>query len=805
MRKLAQSVLLSTGRGSLRPRALSCMATAMMLVAGPLAAQSGPASLVRQDEFTLARLRASQSERAKLLEPSLAKLIPAKAAAGHSLKLRTTEVDKYGRTLARFDHYFHGVRVEGSEAIGVLRADGTTESTTYPFASFLEPSAEPMKATVTESQALTMAKTALKLAPGEPSESNVELVITPIIERQFWPAPTANPGGPAGADPTMSARVLRSWRLVQVVRHYLPKRSQAFTTSVDAVTGEVISHGENSSSEAGIQGVAQFNRLNGNATLPLPGLQVGNMYYLQRGGLFSVNVGDVLNSVYSSSSATFGDGNEYVSGQPSSLNGQTQAVDVFYGISSAYDFYLTLFGRHSIDGSDGYFIPTSAHHPNTIGAPAKFWWYRNAFGQESYWIDFVDRLNPGMPGGPTELSVTAHEWTHGVTRRCSRVGSDDRDTAEAKAINEASSTIMGTAVRLWDSTGRYGGIGYPDPYRWTFDWAYEPQVLGGFPGSPNPVGVEFLYRPSHPYVRWRSEPSWWTASKAGWTTDVHGMGAPLHRCFYFLANGAPALTADMSDQTDEARGRTSPFMPLGFDGLGTHNATVLFYQAMTQTFTTWMDLVNAGQAIQQAADQIFGAGSSNSRIVKSALAAVNLTAPPVFVFPSGQTHNTAESALPQPLNEHAGSSSETLPPGTGSLYYRVTVPAKVSITVATNAKLRSGVPETQGPSIQVLDATGNTVLTGADPYSMGLMKVSGPKSKVIDLMPGDGDGGGGGGGTTGNRVGATTTWRNDSSTPVTVLVRVFSSQARTWSYTNSFNTRLDIREITGDDTQATQW
>jgi len=51
----------------------------------------------------------------------------------------------------------------------------------------------------------------------------------------------------------------------------------------------------------------------------------------------------------------FGDGQEYTSGQWASVNGQTQAVDVFYGISSTYDFYLTLFGRHSIDGSDGYF------------------------------------------------------------------------------------------------------------------------------------------------------------------------------------------------------------------------------------------------------------------------------------------------------------------------------------------------------------------------------------------------------------------------------------------------------------------
>ncbi|MDE3244705.1 MAG: hypothetical protein KGN80_01365, partial [Acidobacteriota bacterium] len=67
-------------------------------------AQSTPASLVRLDESTLAQLRAKQSERAKLLEPALAKFLPQGSAANnHSMKLRTTEVDMYGRTLARYD------------------------------------------------------------------------------------------------------------------------------------------------------------------------------------------------------------------------------------------------------------------------------------------------------------------------------------------------------------------------------------------------------------------------------------------------------------------------------------------------------------------------------------------------------------------------------------------------------------------------------------------------------------------------------------------------------------------------------
>lgn len=784
----------------MKPIFRSFLATSVILVAGPLVAQSTPASLVRLDESTLAQLRAKQSERAKHLEPALAKLLPRGFAANnHSMKPRTTEVDMYGRTLARYDHYFHGIRVEGSEAIGLLRADGTTERMDYPFTSLLEPPIAVLNALVPQGQAIALAKKALRLSPGELSESSSELVLTPIIERQFRVFPTANPGGPEGADPSQSVRALKGWRLVHVIQHYLPMRGQAFTTSVDAQTGEMISHGANASDTPGIQGVAQFNRSNGSAIVPLPGTQYGSAYYLQRGNLFSVNIGDVLNPIYSNSSSTFGDGTEYISGQPSSVNGQTQAVDIFYGISSTYDFYLILFNRHSIDGNDGYFIPIAAHHPNTNGAPALSWWYRNAWGQENYWIDFTDRYNPAIPGGPTELSVTAHEWTHGVNRRCSRVGTDSRDTDEAKAINEATSTIMSTAVRFWDSTGRFGGIGIPDPTRWTYDWVYEPQVLGGYPGRPDPVGVEYLYRPSHPNVRFsRYEPSWWTASKSGWTTDVHGIGAPLHRLFYFLANGAPAMGPDHTDQSDNARGRTTPFMPLGFNGVGINDATLIYYQALTQTFTLHMDLLNAGQAIQQAADQRFGAGSSASRITASALAAVNLAAPPTYTFPSNQTHLTSSTALLLPSLEHVGYGAGQLAMDSSSEYYRVTVPAGVSLTAATNAILDLATPSQQGPGIQILDASGTTVILTANPVKNPVRH--GPFYPTLDPPPDPPDLG-----PTFVSVSAKATWRNTSSAPITYLVRVFSPQTRAQVLDYSINTRLDIREITSVDSQATLW
>jgi hypothetical protein len=269
--------------------------------------------------------------------------------------------------------------------------------------------------------------------------------------------------------------------------------------------------------------------------------------------------------------------------------------------------------------------------------------------------------------------------------------------------------------------------------------------------------------------------------------------------FYFLANGSPALT-NPDDLSDEVRGRTSPFMPLGFDGLGTHNATVLFYQAMSQTFTTWMDLIDVGPAVKQAADQIFGAGSANSRIAAQAVAAVNLSSPPTYGFPSGQSHTTPGTALIQPTNEHAAVSIEQLPAGSSSLYYGVTLPPHVSLTVSTKAKLKSAASRSEGPSIQFLDESGGTIYAGAGPESYGLMNLTASKQQVIDLMPGDGDP------TPSYQwLGATLTWRNDGSTPIYVVVRVFSESPRTWSYSNTLNTRLDIRQIIADDSQAVLW
>lgn len=778
----------------------------MALVAGLVAQAQTPLQPV--DAATLARLKAQQAERVKLLDPSVQALVGsgatfASSAGKHEMRLRTSEVDPFGRTIARYDHYWNGIRV-AAEAIGILGADDRVQSVRYGYKNLLEPPSGLAKPVINAHEAGLLALSAIGPSAMGAREGFKELVLEPQVETVALPWPSAFSTKGRNGDPSLRVRLLKDWKLVYRVHHEIRyPNPQARLTRIDAMNGETLSSAPNHScSAATLTANTVFYRDQGSA-VPFLGEWNGSAYLLRRGSLFGVRPENNI-SPYSSPAPHFGDGNEFITGGSlTGPNGQTQAAEIMIGLNKAYDFYQAVYSRSHIDGSDGYYVSATAHVEN-LSAPAYAWWSSNWPYAESYGLRFRSRQNTNEPGGPTELSVVAHEWSHLVNFRSARVGREGSDPIEAKAVNEAFATILSTACRLWDATGRGGAIGTPDPSRWKYDWSYQPQVNGGSPSDPASApakGTEVLFRPSYPYLR---EPSWWNPSNAGVNGVEHRLGAPLHRAFYFLANGANPIT-NLTDTSDDARGRTSPFTPWGFPGIGAQQAAQVFYYALTQTMGRGSDIFHVGNDLVRAAQTLYGTDSPQVRVVRNSLWATNLGLPDGVSYPAG-SQRANPSGLPDflPAGVHAASmGADVLPAGSDAHHFWVVIPPFSSVNAVVMSKPQNGVWTGligQFPNLEVWSADGGTRLgigtsiVVTDPYAVPTGAVFGDTPPTVPL---DGE--------LPSAVQTEVAWKNPNATPLRVLLKFRSSKARTgaWDYEGAGNVR--ITDYTDNDAEANQW
>lgn len=605
--------------------------------------------------------------------------------------------------MARYDHYWKGIRVVNVDVLGVLGPDDRAERVSYSYRSVLEPPSGLETPGVSMAEASRVAENVIQWGPGDSKALSHELVLEPIVERVLVATPS--PWAQGVGDPSRTSLKLKGWRLVHTFTGRVPGKSGVAKIRVDAHRGVLLSaDGMSSGAPMSLTGRSEYNRIGGSVEVPFMGTQVGGGYFLAREGLYGIHMGDVLYPLYLKGSPFFGDGNPYVPGADwASPNGETQAVDAMIGLNKSYDFYQRVYGRDHIDGSNGYFVDVAVHQ-DALGAPALAWWEKN-WGHERYWVDFRSWQDYVHPGSPTELSVVAHEWTHLVNYRTARVGKDGAAGSsfnEQDTVEEAVCTIMGTAARFWDSTGQAYGIGYPDPARWKYDWTYQPQVAGMEPYSQVVDGTSCLFRPR----LLQGMPAWYTWSNEGVGDDRYRAGAPLLRAYYFMVNGAQPIR-DKDDLSDEQRGRTTPFLPWGFEGLGAHNASLVFYQALTQTMNSSTDRITAAWQLHQAAEQVFGTGSANAQVVRNALAAVNLMQPPMYSLPVGSSSSSPLSAPVVPAGVHlAQFPYATLQASEEAHYIRTTIPPFSTAVMY----LYAGV----GLPVEVLSMDGSAVPTTAD-------------------------------------------------------------------------------------------
>ncbi len=266
------------------------------------------------------------------------------------------------------------------------------------------------------------------------------------------------------------------------------------------------------------------------------------------------------------------------------LNRQTVGVDAQYGAAQTWDYFFNVHGRSGIR-NDGVGALSRVHYSRR---------YNNAF-----WSDTCFCMTYGDGDGVTfnpfdSLDVAGHEMTHGVTSNTANL----IYSGESGGLNEATSDIFGTMVEFY---------------------ANNPN------DTPDYLIGEELYKNGTSSLRTMIKPSVDGVSADCWYStvgnlDVHYSSGVANHFFYLLAegttNGSPSPTCAVGN-TRVATGTGS------VTGIGRAAAEKIWYRALTVYMTSSTNYAAARTATINAANDLYGIGSTESNAVAAAWTAVN--------------------------------------------------------------------------------------------------------------------------------------------------------------------------------------
>jgi Zn-dependent metalloprotease len=496
-----------------------------------------------------------------------------------------------GTTVSRVDHTFKGLRVHGSESVVVsgARGDIMSESKADRRAGL----SKNMDLAPAFASDKAIAKVVAKVAPaGKPIDPpSAELLIYPVMKEVRA----------AGAQNKAEAE-LNAVDVEEVVDHYelayLVKTRMAngnkpvfHDTVINAKTGAVIDQWSMLQTVVGT-GNSQYN-----GAVPINTTLTGTTYSMKDpsrgvGGTYggmaitNANHGTTAGSIYTNTTNTWGDGQQYIAGgSTTNANGQTAAVNAMWGLMNTYDTLSNTLGWKSLNGANT--ATYIAVHVNTA--------YDNAYYSDSCKCMFIG------DGGSYfnnlgSIDVIGHEMGHGVTAATSNLAY----RGESGGLNESASDIMGEAVEAY---ARNGGTGTVIPNTLN-DWMMGQEIAKN--GQP----LRWMYKPSKD----GSSPDAWKSSLK--RLDVHYSSGPNNRMFYFLSQGSSGVVGSE---------KYSAYLTNGaMTGIGTDKAYRIWFKALTTKFTSSTNYADARTKMIASATELYGAGSAEVKAVTRAYAAINV-------------------------------------------------------------------------------------------------------------------------------------------------------------------------------------
>ncbi len=246
------------------------------------------------------------------------------------------------------------------------------------------------------------------------------------------------------------------------------------------------------------------------------------------------------------------------------------AVDAQHYAGITYDFYFNKFGRNSFN-DNGAVIKSTVHYGSN---------YNNAFwnGIQLVFGDGDGNVLIEVSGA---IDVVAHELTHAVTTYTADLIYQN----ESGALNESMSDIFGTAVEFYANNNPDWLIG---------EDVYTPAIAGdAFRSMEDPT----LYGdPDHYDDRYIG-----TQDNGG----VHWNCGIINKAAYLISEGGTHYNVTVN-------------------GIGIDKMTEIFYRALTQHYTESCTFSQAKAATIQAANELYGTGSTEAQAVADAFTAVGI-------------------------------------------------------------------------------------------------------------------------------------------------------------------------------------
>ncbi len=354
---------------------------------------------------------------------------------------------------------------------------------------------------------------------------------------------------------------------------------------VDARTGKVIR------TEQQIETVDGSGQSLYGGTVPLQLTKSGSTYQLKdptRGNTYTTDMNNTEDSyvcqVFGSGCKT---GTLFTSPDNSFGNGSTSsresaAVDAQYGTDETWDYYKQVHGRNGIFGT-GKGSYNRVHYGKN---------YVNAFWDGTK-MTYGD--GDGTNYGPlTSLDVAGHEMSHGVTENTANLDY----SGESGGLNESTSDIFGTSVEFFANNAN-------DKGDYLIGEMFDKAKHQGFRRMDNPASDG-------------SSANCWSSNVG--QLDVHYSSGVGNHFWYMLSEGSGAKTLNgVSYNSPTCNGAPA------VTGIGHDAAGQIWYRALTVYMTSSTDYHGARTASLSAAQDLYGAGSTQYNAVNAAWAAVNVT------------------------------------------------------------------------------------------------------------------------------------------------------------------------------------